>query len=140
MTIWKKNLTLKQLNDFCKNCAVAHLGIEFTAQGDDWLEAGMPVDQRTTQPMGLLHGGISAALAETVASTAGFCCVAENQAVVGVEINANHLRAVRQGNVYAKASPIRLGKTLQVWQIDIRDEQDKLCCVSRLTLSVITHD
>ncbi|EHK89957.1 hotdog fold thioesterase [Aggregatibacter actinomycetemcomitans] len=140
MSIWKKNLTLEQLNAFCKNCAVEHLGIEFIAKGDDWLEARMPVDRRTTQPMGLLHGGISAALAETIASTAGFCCVAENQAVVGLEINANHLRAVRQGNVYAKTTPIRLGKNVQVWQIDIRDEQDKLCCVSRLTLSVITHE
>ncbi|WP_109077076.1 hotdog fold thioesterase [Aggregatibacter kilianii] len=140
MRIWKKHLTLQQLNDFCKNCAVEHLGIEFIAQGDDWLEARMPVDHRTTQPMGLLHGGISAALAETIASTAGFCCVAENQAVVGLEINANHLRAVRQGDVYAKTTPIRLGKNVQVWQIDIRDEQDKLCCVSRLTLSVMTHE
>ena len=140
MSIWKKHLTLQQLNDFCQHCAVAHLGIEFTAQGDDWLEARMPIDHRTTQPMGFLHGGISAALAETVASTAGFCCVEANQAVVGLEINASHLRPVKQGYVCAKSSPIRLGKNVQVWQIDIRDEQDKLCCVSRLTLSVIAHD
>ena len=137
MSIWKKHLTLQQLNDFCQHCAVAHLGIEFTAQGDDWLEARMPVDHRTTQPMGFLHGGISSALAETVASTAG---LEANQSVVVLEINAIHLRPVKQVYVCAKSSPIRLGKNVQVWQIDIRDAQDKLCCVSRLTLSIITHD
>ncbi|PJG85091.1 hotdog fold thioesterase [Conservatibacter flavescens] len=135
--MWKKQFSLSQLNQLCEHCAIAHLGIEFCAQGDDWLEAKMPVDCRTTQPMGYLHGGISAALAETVASLAGFCCVEEGYAVVGSEINASHLRPVTSGEVYAKACPIRLGKSLQVWQVDIRDERAKLCCVARLTLSVI---
>lgn len=138
MTIWKKNFTIEQLNRMNENCAVSHLGIQFSAQGDDWLEATMPVDPRTIQPMGFLHGGISVALAETVASMAGFCCVEEKQAVVGLDINASHLRPITSGNVSARATPIRLGKRVQVWQIDIQDEQHKLCCTSRLTLSVIT--
>ena len=138
MKIWKKNYTLAQLNDFAANCAVAHLGIEFSAQGDDWLEAAMPIDHRTTQPMGYLHGGISCALAETVGSAAGFCCVNEDQAVLGAEINASHLRPVTKGKVTARATPIRLGKNIHVWQINIHDEEHKICCSSRLTLSVIT--
>ncbi|QLB13223.1 uncharacterized protein (TIGR00369 family) [Bisgaardia hudsonensis] len=139
MKIWKKHYTLQQMNELGKSCAVAHLGINFSQQGDDWLEATMPVDHRTTQPMGLLHGGISTALAETVASMAGFCCVAENQFVVGSEINASHLRPVKAGSVTARAYPIRLGKTTQVWQIDIKDQQDKLCCCSRLTLLIMNQ-
>ncbi|PJG82658.1 hotdog fold thioesterase [Caviibacterium pharyngocola] len=139
MNIWKKQFSLKQLNRLNEGCAVDHLGIEFTAQGDDWLEATMTVNHKTTQPMGLLHGGISAALAETVGSLAGFCCVEQHQAVVGIELNASHLRPVSGGNMIAKASPVRLGKTLHVWQIDIRDQQDKLCCSARLTLSVINQ-
>ena len=136
--IWKKTFTLAQLNDMEKNCAVGHLGIEISAFGDDWLEATMPVDSRTIQPFGLLHGGISVALAETVGSLAGFLCVEEGKAVVGLDINANHLRPVKQGKVTAKATPINLSKNTHVWQIDIRTEEDKLCCVSRLTLSIIT--
>lgn len=137
MSIWKKNFTLEQLNQVGLHCAVAHLGIEITERGEDYLKATMPVDHRTTQPQGFLHGGISAALAETVGSLAGFCCVDTQQAVVGVEINASHLRPVRTGWVTATATPIRLGTSLQVWQIDIQDQQDKLCCVARLTLSVV---
>ncbi len=137
MTIWKKNLTLEQLNQAGQHCAVAHLGIEISERGENYLKAVMPVDQRTTQPQGFLHGGISAALAETVGSLAGFCCVETQQAVVGVEINASHLRPVRSGYVTATAKPVRLGTTLQVWQIDIQDQHDKLCCVARLTLSVV---
>lgn len=139
MKIWKKTFTLEQLNQFNAQCAVGHLGIQFTAQGEDWLEATMPVDHRTTQPMGFLHGGISAALAETVGSMAGFCCVEENQVVVGLDINASHLRPVREGSVTARATPIRLGKTTQFWQIDIKDQADRLCCFAKLTLSVITQ-
>ncbi|WP_373100118.1 MULTISPECIES: hotdog fold thioesterase [Pasteurellaceae] len=139
MKIWKKSLTLQQLNQMNAHCAVAHLGITFSAQGDNWLEATMPVDQRTTQPMGLLHGGISVALAETVASMAAFCCVDEPCAVVGLEINASHLRPVSKGYVTARATPIRLGKSTQCWQIDIKDQTDKLCCSSRLTVSVVNQ-
>ena len=135
--IWKKQLSLAQLNAMGRNCAIGHLGIEITALGDNWLEASMPVDHRTIQPFGLLHGGISCALAETLGSLGAFLSLEEGRAAVGLEINANHLRPVSAGRVIAKASPIALGKNTQVWQIDIRNEQDKLCCVSRLTLSLI---
>ena len=124
MTIWKKHFTLEQLNEMGKHCAVGHLGIEISAYGENWIEAKMPVDHRTTQPFGLLHGGVSVALAETIGSLAG------------LDINANHLRPVKKGFVTAKATPIALSQNTHVWQIDIRDEQDKLCCVSRLTLSI----
>lgn len=138
MKIWKKNLTLEQMNQFNQHCAVSHLGIRFTAQGENWLEATIPVDERTSQPMGFLHGGISAALAETVGSMAGFCCVEENQAVVGLDIYANHLRPVKApAEVIARAFPIHLGKTTQVWQIDIQEPDKKPCCSARLTVSVI---
>ena len=136
MAIWKKAFSLKQLNEMGKHCAVDHLGIEISACGENWIEAKMPVDHRTTQPFGLLHGGVSVALAETIGSLAGFLCIEEGQSALGLDINANHLRPVKQGIVIAKAMPISLSKNIHVWQIDIRDEQDKLCCVSRLTLSI----
>ena len=136
MAIWKKAFTLKQLNEMGKHCAVDHLGIEISAYGENWIEAKMPVDHRTTQPFGLLHGGVSVALAETTGSLAGFLCIEEGQAALGLDINSNPLRPVKQRVVIAKAMPISLSKNIHVWQIDIRDEQDKLCCVSRLTLSI----
>jgi len=136
MAIWKKAFTLEQLNEMGKNCAVGHLGIEISAYGENWIEAKMPVDHRTTQPFGLLHGGVSVALAETIGSLAGFLCIEEGQVALGLDINANHLRPVKKGFVTAKVTPIALSQNTHVWQIDIRDEQDKLCCVSRLTLSI----
>ena len=136
MTIWKKAFTLEQLNEMGKNCAIGHLGIEISAYGENWIEAKMPVDHRTTQPFGLLHGGVSVALAETIGSLAGFLCIEEGQVALGLDINANHLRPVKKGFVRAKATPIALSQNTHVWQIDIRDEQDKLCCVSRLTLYI----
>ena len=135
--IWQKNFTLKNLNQLCSNSAVSHLGIEISAFGEDWIEATMPVDHRTMQPFGLLHGGISVALAETIGSLAGYLAIEENKIAVGLDINAHHLRSVKQGIVTAKATPISLNRNIHVWQIDIRDEQDKLCCVSRLTLSIL---
>jgi len=135
--IWQKNFTLENLNQLCSNSAVSYLGIEISAFGEDWIEATMPVDHRTMQPFGLLHGGISVALAETIGSLAGSLCLEEGKTAVGLDINANHLRSVRSGKVTAKATPINLGRNIQVWQIDIRTEENKLCCVSRLTLSVI---
>ena len=135
--IWQKNFTLENLNQLCTNSAVSHLGIEISAFGEDWIEATMPVDHRTTQPFGLLHGGISVALAETIGSLAGYLAIEENKIAVGLDINAHHLRSVKQGIVTAKATPISLNRNIHVWQIDIRDEQDKLCCVSRLTLSIL---
>ena len=135
--IWQKNFTLDNLNQLCSNSAVSHLGIEISAFGEDWIEATMPVDHRTTQPFGLLHGGISVALAETIGSLAGYLAIEENKIAVGLDINAHHLRSVKQGIVTAKATPISLNRNIHVWQIDIHDEQDKLCCVSRLTLSIL---
>ena len=135
--IWQKNFTLENLNQLCSNSAVSHLGIEISAFGEDWIEATMPVDHRTMQPFCLLHGGISVALAETIGSLAGYLAIEENKIAVGLDINAHHLRSVKQGIVTAKATPISLNRNIHVWQIDIRDEQDKLCCVSRLTLSIL---
>ena len=135
--IWQKNFTLENLIQLCSNSAVSHLGIEISAFGEDWIEATMPVDHRTMQPFGLLHGGISVALAETIGSLAGYLAIEENKIAVGLDINAHHLRSVKQGIVTAKATPISLNRNIHVWQIDIHDEQDKLCCVSRLTLSIL---
>ena len=113
------------------------LGIELLEAGDDWLKGRMPVDGRTRQPFGVLHGGASVALAETLASWAGFAAVGEGQACVGMEINANHLRPVSEGWVYGVASPEALGRTSQVWSIRITNEAGKLVCISRMTLAVI---
>ncbi|MGX2951176.1 hotdog fold thioesterase [Ursidibacter sp. B-7004-1] len=134
MMIWKKTLSLSQLNQLCQNCAVSHLGIEFTAQGENWLEATLVVDHRTTQPFGLLHGGISATLAETVASAAALLCCEEHQFPVGTELNISHLKAIKQGKATAKATPLHLGKTHQVWQVMIYDEQMQLGAIARVSL------
>jgi 1,4-dihydroxy-2-naphthoyl-CoA hydrolase len=118
-----------------------HLGIELVAVGDDFLTMRMPVDGRTRQPKGRLHGGASVALAETVGSLAASCCVDPAvSAVVGLEINANHVRPARDGWVYATARPEALGRTIHVWSIRIEDEAGKLVCISRLTIAVIPLD
>lgn len=131
-------LNLDEVNRWMKNTAAESLGIECVAAGPDWIEARMPVDHRTHQPAGLLHGGASVLLAETLGSVAGSLCVdRQTQAVVGVEINANHLRGVSTGNVFGRVSPLHLGRSTQVWEIRIRDEQDRLVCISRLTIAVI---
>ncbi|MFM2371533.1 MAG: hypothetical protein RIS85_1255 [Pseudomonadota bacterium] len=119
----------------------AHLGIEFVDCGEDWVRARMPVDHRTHQPFGRLHGGASVALAETIGSMAGAMVVDPDRfACVGVEINANHVRPVREGWVHATARPEALGRTTHVWSIRIEDEVGKLVCISRLTLAVISID
>ncbi|MCL1979941.1 MAG: hotdog fold thioesterase [Proteobacteria bacterium] len=120
----------------CTSTLVASLGIEFTALGEDFIEARMPVDQRTMQPMGLLHGGASAALAETLGGAGAWLSVAEGVVCVGLEINANHIRPAGRGWVFGRATPLHIGKTTQVWQILIRDGAGKLVCVSRLTVAV----
>jgi 1,4-dihydroxy-2-naphthoyl-CoA hydrolase len=115
-----------------------HLGMVFTARGEDWVEATMPVDHRNHQPFGRLHGGASVALAETVASMAGAMTVdPAEKVVVGLEINANHIRPVRDGLVTARASAEAIGRTTQIWTIRITDERGKLVCLSRITLAVI---
>ena len=141
--IWhKKDLTLDDINQFFDKTLGGHLGMKFTDLGEDYITCSMPVDERTHQPMGLLHGGASAALAETVGSVAGMMVVnPETHFVVGLEINCNHIRGVRSGYVFGTARPIHTGRTTQVWDIRIVDEQDKLVCASRLTMSVLkkTH-
>jgi 1,4-dihydroxy-2-naphthoyl-CoA hydrolase len=134
----EKQKKLKRINDSIQNTMTSTIGIEITDIGDDFICGKMPVDERTTQPFGLLHGGASAALAETLGSIGGGIKVySNNETVVGIEINANHLKSVRDGWVYGKATPIRIGKKIQVWNIEITNEDDDLICVSRLTLAVI---
>lgn len=136
--IWKIKPTIDLLiNTFPNKSIGDHIGIEFTEVGDDYLTARMPVDHRTTQPMGLLHGGASCVLAESLGSIGGsFCVDLTKQIVVGLEINANHIRGVRDGFVYGTARPIHIGKSTQVWEIKIVNESKQLVCVSRLTLAV----
>lgn len=135
--IWTKEFSLEALNQEHKLCNNP-FKIEFIEKGDDYLIAKMPVDKDTKQPMGLLHGGASVFLAETIGSVSGHLCVRqEGRAVVGLEINANHLRGAKDGFVYAKSTPIHLGGKTQVWNIDISNEEGKMVCVSRLTLAVI---
>ena len=135
--IWHQHPNLAQLNS-AKNTLVEHLGIEFIELGDDYLTARMPVDHRTVQPMGLLHGGASVALAETLGSSGAYLCVdPAKYVVVGLEINANHVRAVRDGWVTGTARPLHRGKTTQLWEIRITDAADKLVCISRLTMAVL---
>ena len=134
----EKQEKLKRINDSIQNTMTSTIGIEITDIRDDFICGKMPVDERTTQPFGLLHGGASAALAETLGSIGGGIKVySNNETVVGIEINANHLKSVRDGWVYGKATPIRIGKKIQVWNIEITNEDDDLICVSRLTLAVI---
>ncbi|MCE7862434.1 MAG: hotdog fold thioesterase [Bacteroidetes bacterium CHB5] len=138
MSVFKATPTLEKLNALSVNTMVAHLGIEFTNMGDDFIEARMPVDPRTHQPLGLLHGGASVALAETLGSIAATCCI--NPAVqycVGLEINANHIKSVRNGFVTGVAKPVHIGKRTQVWEIRIVNDTQDLVCISRITLAVL---
>jgi 1,4-dihydroxy-2-naphthoyl-CoA hydrolase len=140
MPLWKQAVTLDQLNALNRNTMMAAIGIVFSEVGDDWLRATMPVDARTHQPFGLLHGGASVALAETLGSTGGMLVLdPAREVVVGLEINANHMRGVKSGIVTGTARPLHLGRSTQVWEIRIEDEQQRLVCVSRLTLAVVTR-
>jgi 1,4-dihydroxy-2-naphthoyl-CoA hydrolase len=131
-------ITVDALQKLTLNNLAAHLGIEFIEVGTDYVRARMPVDERTCQPFGILHGGASVALAETLGSIGASCCIdLSRQQCVGLEINANHVRSVREGYVYGKATPLHLGKSTQIWEIRITDEADKLVCVSRITLAVL---
>ncbi|MCY4001670.1 MAG: hotdog fold thioesterase [Bacteroidetes bacterium] len=139
--IWKQHPTIEQLNLRGRNTMVEHLDIQFTEIGPDYLSASMPVDHRTNQPIGILHGGASVVLAETLGSVAGVLCVdIRKQYCVGIEVNANHLRSVRSGRVIGTASPIHLGRKTQVWQINIEDESGRKVTSSRLTLAVLEWD
>ena len=135
--IWHRRPTLAELNSV-KNTMIDYLGIEMIELGDDFIKARMPVDHRTHQPMGLLHGGASVALAETLGSAgAMFCVDLAKYNVVGLEINANHIRGVRDGWVIGTARPLHRGRTTQLWEIRITDAADKLVCISRLTMAVL---
>jgi len=136
--IWKHEVTIEMLNAFNKNMS-KYLEIEFTEIGSDYLIAKMPVNEKTMQPFGLLHGGASVVLAETLGSVASNLCIEDmtSEAVVGIEINANHLNGARNGFVYGKVSPLKLGRKIHVWQIDIHDNNNKPICSSRLTTTVI---
>lgn len=137
--IWHSlEITLDSLETGTKNTMGEVLGIDFTEIGPDFLRARMPVDHRTVQPAGLLHGGASASLAETLGSVASYLVIdPEKQDCVGIEINANHIRGVRNGFVHGIARPLHLGKTLHVWDIRISDDQDQTICVSRLTVAIL---
>lgn len=137
MAIWKKNAELSRLNAMSENTIIAWLGIEYTAIGDDFLVATMPVDSRTHQPHGLLHGGASVVLAETLGSVAANIAAPEGMVCVGLEVNANHIRSEKTGIVTGITKAIHIGKTTQIWQIEIRNKRDQLVCTSRLTVAVI---
>ena len=132
-------VTTESLNAACKNTMAEALGMRFVEIGSNFIRAEMPVDNRTRQPYGLLHGGASAALAETVGSVASGLLIGENQACVGLEINCNHIRGKREGVVTATAEPLHIGATTHVWDIRIRDEEQRLICVSRLTIVVLNR-
>lgn len=136
-SIWRRKFELDDLRRMLAGNMTGHLGIEFTEVGADFLTATMPVDHRTVQPFGILHGGASAALAETLASVAGHLCVQEGRAVAGITINANHVRPARDGRVTGTARPVHVGASTHVWRVAIRRADGQLICDSRVTLAVV---
>lgn len=138
MRIWKKEISPAILAKNHINTATEHLGLEFLEVGDDFIRARVPVDHRTRQPYGLLHGGVSVVLAETIGSCgAHYSCPAEHRAV-GLDINANHLKSATSGWVTGTARPVHIGKSTQVWQIDMHNDAGQLTCVSRITMAILT--
>jgi 1,4-dihydroxy-2-naphthoyl-CoA hydrolase len=138
MSIWRGAPTLGDLRGIHERWMPGHLGILFTELGEDYLKGTMPVDDRTRQPFGILHGGASVVLAETLASTASFLCIDRDRFItVGQEINANHLRSVKSGIVTGTTRPFHLGARSQVWGIEIHDELGRLTCVSRITMAIV---
>jgi 1,4-dihydroxy-2-naphthoyl-CoA hydrolase len=138
MSIWFKPFSVDDLNAYQQQTLVSHLGIRYTEVGEDFLSASMPVDARTKQPAGILHGGASVALAETLGSTGANLVVDRDKYLcVGLDINANHVRAMRDGTVTGTARALHLGGTTQVWEIKISDEKQRLVCISRITMAVL---
>lgn len=137
MPIWKQPVDLVTINAWRTHTLLEALGIRITEIGDDFLAGTMPIDARTRQPYGLLHGGASVALAETLGSSAAMLCCGDGFAAVGLAINANHLRAVRSGIVTGTARPLHVGRATQVWEIRIENEPGQLVCIARLTLAVV---
>jgi 1,4-dihydroxy-2-naphthoyl-CoA hydrolase len=137
MRIFKESVSPEFLNNWSRNTLAGHLGIEFVEIGDDFLVAKMPVDEKTRQPLGLLHGGASVVLAETLGSVAATLCVDDSKFCVGLEINANHVKGVRAGFVTGTTRPIHLGKQTHVWEIRISNDSNELVCISRITMAVL---
>ena len=137
MSIWKKPISVEALSTMSIGTAIAHLGIEFLEVGDDFISARVPVDTRTCQPYGLLHGGVSVVLAETLGSCGAMYASPEGHKAVGLDINANHLRGVTSGWVTGTARPVHIGRTTQLWQIDLVDDAGKMVCASRITMAVL---
>jgi uncharacterized protein (TIGR00369 family) len=136
--IWKKSISVELLTKSNENTAVDHLGVEFLEVGDDFIRARVPVDKRTRQPYGLLHGGVSVALAETLGSCGAEFASPEGHRAVGLGINANHIKGTTHGWVTATARPVHLGRSTQVWQIDMHNDAGDLTCASRVTLAVLS--
>ncbi|RZL53313.1 MAG: hotdog fold thioesterase [Variovorax sp.] len=137
MTIWQKPISIALLTDNARDTAISHLGIEFTEVGDDFLRGRVPVDARTVQPFGLLHGGVSVVLAETLGSVGAMYASPEGHRAVGLDINANHLRAATAGWVTGTARPVHRGRTTQVWQIELADDAGHPVCISRITMAML---
>lgn len=138
MKVFNEGITLEAINSMSPNTMLEHIGITFTALGDDYIEATMPVDYRTHQPLGLLHGGASVVLAETLGSVAATCCIdLTKQFCVGLEINANHIKSARSGFVKGITRPIHIGGKTQVWEIKITNEANELVCISRITMAIL---
>ena len=137
MRIWKQAISIESLAAMHVDTAVAHLGIEFLEVGDDFIRARVPVDKRTRQPYGLLHGGVSVVLAETLGSCGAACASPEGHRAVGLDINANHIKGPTSGWVTGITRPVHIGRSTQVWQIDLRNDAGELTCVSRITMAVL---
>ena len=137
MAIWLIEVNTQIVSKRNQNTMSDFLGIEFLEVGDDFMTARMPVNERTRQPLGIMHGGASCVLAETVGSVAANCCVTDGQYCVGLDINTNHIRSVREGFVIGTARPFHLGRSTQVWSIEITDEEGRLVSVNRLTMAVL---
>ena len=135
--IWKQPVSVESLTAIHVGTTVAHLGIEFLEVGDDFIRARAPVDPRTRQPLGILHGGVSVLLAETLGSCGAAFASAPGTRAVGLDINANHLRSVTEGWVTGTARPVHVGRTTNVWQIELVDDQGRLTCVSRITMAIL---
>ena len=136
--IWKVKPDIEVINNFNKGTLVEHLGIEIIALSDDFVKARMPVDHRTRQPMGLLHGGASVVLSESMGSMASWLVAGDaGKSIVGIEVNANHLKSAKDGYVYSITKPIKLGRTLHIWNTEIFDANENLICISRLTVMIV---
>ena len=139
-SIWKTPISLEMISKRGQDTLMTHLGIEFTDIGEDYLIAKMPVDNRTRQPLGIMHGGASCVLAETIGSVAAnFAVDQTTHYCVGLDINTNHIRSIKEGYVYGTAKPYHLGRSTQVWSIEIRDKENRLISINRLTVSVLSR-